>query len=288
MEILKKIDTLEIEVDLSAPEASKPYTLSYEDLVTGEIFSASAVSTANKVVTFTLDDRYLVYAGYLDATMVDASSQYVLSLGIDIVKPYCDIDLIQSNLSITDTKAIQCEKIARLLIESKAGSFQYMRKQNEVIGMGMDYLPVGERIQNLYRVWVNGELVHDSENPDLQTYRIGKDRMSIEPLEDGNFVDYPIVWRDRYLSPTFNEGFNYRIDADYGYKTIPEDVQEACELIFQDVSNNTMRFINRNIQEFDNREFKIKFADGFNSGTGNLLADNLLAKYQGKIVPGVL
>lgn len=289
MEILKLPETTSVEVSFSVPQESETYILSYQDLNTYDRFSTSATSDSSKIVTFTLDNRYLSYTGTLDANVLTSASSIVISDGIDIVKPYCDITSLSNKLGITLAQTKQSEKIARKIIESEAGNFGFVRKQKEVYGMGMDYLPMDEPIQNIYYLYENGELIYDYEDENLQDYKISVDRTSIVTATPRvNKMEYQRVWRDRFLDTDFTSGFDYVVDADFGYRVVPEDIQEACELLIQDISSNSLRYANRYITEFDNNEFKIKFSDGFQSGTGNLIADKILSRYKNRIIPGVI
>ena len=289
MEILRLKDTTSIQATFTVPSASTVYFLEYDDLLTGASFSASATSNVAKSITFTLNDRYLTYAGNLEANVFDGSNDVVISTGIDVIKPYCDIKSLRDKLNLTNTQAENAERIARMIIESEAGSFQFVREQREFYGMGMDYLPINDNIVKLYYIWENGELVYDYEDPDLQEYQISKDKSSIVPSDpERNKMEYKVVWRDRYYQDAFEDGYDYLVDADFGYKVVPSNIQEACEILVQDIVSDNMKYYNRNIIEFDNLEFRIKFADGTASGTGNLLVDKLLSKYKNQIYPGVL
>lgn len=289
MEILRLPETTSIEVSFNVAQASATYIISYQDLNTYDSFSASAISDSSKIVTFELDQRYLTYTGTLDVDVMTSASSIVMSDGIDIVKPYCDISSLANKLGITTAQTIQSEKVARKIIESEAGKFGFVRKQKEIYGMGMDYLPIDEPIQKLYYLYENGELIYDYEDENLQDYKISVDRTSIVTAASPvNKMEYQRVWRDRFLDTDFTSGFDYIVDADFGYRVVPEDIQEACELLIQDIASNNLRYVNRYITEFDNNEFKIKFSDGFQSGTGNLIADKILSRYKNRIVPGVI
>lgn len=289
METLRLPETTSVEVSYSVPSASTLYILSYEDLNTGNKYSTTATSNGSKIVTFTLDNRYLTYTGALDATVMTSASAMVISEGIDVVKPYCDITSVKTKLGITTAQTIQCEKIARKIIESEAGNFGLVRKQKEVYGMGMDYLPLDEPIQKIYYIYENGELIYDYEDENLQEYKISIDKTSIvTSVSPVNKMEYQRVWRDRFLDTDFSNGFDYVVDGDFGYRIVPEDIQEACELLVQDIASNNLRYVNRYITEFDNNEFKIKFSDGFQSGTGNMIADKILSRYKNRIIPGVI
>jgi hypothetical protein len=289
MEILRLPETTSIFIDLLMPSASLQYVMQYEDLLTGESFSASATSNASKIARFTLNSKYLVYSVSLFANVYDPSNNLVLSTGIDIVKPYCDVTTVKTRLGITTGQAIEAEKVARRIIEAEVGSFQFVRKLKEVIGMGIDYLPIDERIVVIYQMSENNEIIYVKDDDSYDQYKISVDKSSIV-LDDEiqNKVEYSKVWRDRNYAVTFCAGCDYLIDGSFGYQVIPSDVEEACEILMQDLVQGNTRYFSRNIAEFDNKEFKIKFSPGSSLGTGNLIVDKLLVKYKNRIRPGVI
>jgi hypothetical protein len=292
MEILKHEDTTSISATFSVTSASV-HTLEYEDLITGEIFSASA-TPAFGAVTFTLDDKYLTYTGNLSATVKNANDDIVILTNIDVVRPYCNTDAIAVALNITDGSEIEYERIVRYIIDSQTQSFNFVRKEKEVVGNDSDYLPIDEKIFKLYKVYANGELYFDSTasfDSNLQNYKITKDQSSLTS-DPGttyeNKVNYRKVWRDRYLDSAFADGVEYLIDADFGWKVIPSDIREASELLIQDMKNDNLKYINRYIEQFDNEDFKIKFSKNVGTNTGNVIVDRILEKYRNRLRIGVL
>jgi len=290
METLRLPETTTVEVSFSVPSASTLYILSYEDLGTGQTYSTSSTSNSSNIVTFGLDDTYLTYTGTLKADVLTSASANVITDGIDVVKPYCDITDVKTKLGITTAQAIQTERVARKIIESEvSGKFNFVRKQKEVYGMGLDYLMLDERIVKLYYLYENGVKIYDYEDENLQDYKISIDGTSIVTAASPvNKMEYKYVWRDRYLDTDFFSGYDSLVDGDFGYQVIPGDIQEACELIMQDIANDNMRYMNRYIEEFDNNEFKVKFGKGTTTGTGNMIADKILSGYKNRIIPGVI
>jgi hypothetical protein len=205
------------------------------------------------------------------------------------LRPYCDITKLATSLGITTAKAIEYESIARSIIESQAGSFQFVRKNKEVIGMGLDYLPINEKIEKLYKIYENGQLIHDSLNSELNLYTISVDKSAIVPIDEiQNKVEYQKVWRDRYLDVSFASGYDYLIDGEFGYRIIPNDIQKACELLVNDLVHNNNQYINKYIEVFDNVEFRVQFSKDYAKGTGNMTVDRILANYKNRIIPGVI
>jgi hypothetical protein len=295
MEILnerqyKKVTSLTATFSISP---SGTYTLDYEDLYTGESFSASA-TTVSGAVSFILDEKYLDYTGSLSAAVKNSNGDTVILTNIEIVRPYCNLDSVASALSITDGSEISYERLARYIIDSQTQGFPFVRKEKDVIGNGTDYLPIDERIYKIYKVYDNQELQYDSTlsaNTNLVTYEITKDGTSITNIDDEpaeNKVNYKVVWRERYLDSAFSEGSEYRIDGDFGWKVVPQDIQEACEMLIQDIKSDNLKYINRYIESFDNEDFKIKFAKNPTTGTGNMFVDKILEKYRNRLRIGVL
>lgn len=270
---------------------SGAYTIEYSDLLTDETFSASASANGSGDITFTLNDKYISYDGNLEARVLDTYDEEVIVTNIDVLRPYCDIYSLATELGKTVAQVKEMERIARYIVDSETfGGFKFVRKEKEVVGMGSDYLVIDEKIYKLYKLYENLELVYDinAQNND-QEFEISKDKTSIVLTQtETNRVNYNRVWRDRYLDVDFADGFEYLVDADFGWKVIPQDIQEATRLLVGDISSDNMRYVNKYIESFDNDDFKIKFAKNFNASTGNLVVDRILQKYKNNIRLGVL
>jgi hypothetical protein len=290
MEILRSFNTTNITATFSV-SSSGNYTLEYEDLITGEVFSASATSSYGSV-TFALDEKYLSYTGSLVASVKNSNNDVVVLTNIDVVRPYCNPDSVAISLQITDGSEIDYERIARYIIDSQTQGFPFIRKEKEIVGNGMDYLPVDEKIYKIYKVYKNGVLEYDSSlEKNEYLYQISKDGTSIVSTNSEtpeNKMNYSLVWKDRWLDADFVQGAEYIIDGDFGWKVIPQDIQEASELLIQDLHGDNLKYVNRYIESFDNEDFKIKFAKGVSSSTGNVIVDKILEKYRNRIRLGVL
>lgn len=279
-------------VSFSGLTSSAEYTINYSDLFTGEEFSASAVAIDN-IATFTLNAKFAKYDADLEASVYDSSNEIVATTNIDVVRPYCDIAQLATDLNKTYAEAKELERLARYTIDSEIPRpFKFAKKQKEFIGNGSDYLVMDEKIHKLYKVYENKELVYDLDSATNDyVFEISKDRTSIVPLQDEvpqNNTEYPRVWRDRYLGRAFADGYDYIVEAEFGYKVIPQDIQEAVQMLAADLSADTLKYTNNYIESFDNQDFKIKFSKNYISGTGNLSVDRILTKYKNEIKIGVL
>jgi hypothetical protein len=267
------------------------YTLTYTDLSTQEEYTSTQESDTSGEAVFTLNSYYDNYDAVLDATLFNYLDEVESVAGIEVIRPYTNIASLATDLNKTYDQAKDTERTARFIIDSEsAKTFGFVRKEKEFIGNGSDYLVIDEKIHKLYKVYENGNLLYDStQENNLVTYTISKDGTSIIPVYiEANKTEYPQVWRDRYLSRAFADGYDYVVEADFGYKVIPQDIQEATKLLCSDISSGNMQYINNYIESFDNADFKIKFAKNFVNGTGNLIVDKILSKYKNSIKIGVL
>jgi hypothetical protein len=166
-----------------------------------------------------------------------------------------------------------------------------MRKEKEFIGDNSDQLIMDEKIYNLYKIYENGELMYDSESQTNDSdFKIHRQLNAIVlDLPETNRANYSKVWRDRYLDTEFYDGYEYLVDADFGWVVIPQDIQDASELLVQDIASDNLKYVNKYIESFDNDDFKIQFSKGYaKNSTGNLTVDRILERYQKPIRPGVL
>lgn len=279
-------------VSFSGLTSSATYTLSYSDLLTGEEFSASAVAVDN-IATFTLNSKFANYDADLEASVYDSDDEIVAITNIDVLRPYCDITQLATDLGKTYAQAKEIEKLARYTIDAELPRpFKFAKKQKDFVGNGSDYLIMDEKIHKLYKVYENKELMYDLDAASNDyVFEISKDRTSIVPVQDEipqNNTEYPRVWRDRYLGRAFADGYDYTVEAEFGYKVIPQDIQEAVQMLAVDISGDTAKYANSYIESFDNQDFKIKFSKNYISGTGNLSVDRILTKYKNEIKSWVL
>jgi hypothetical protein len=291
MELLRLENTTSLSASFSGLTASASYTLELDDLLTGTAYSASATANGSGTVSFSMPSHYLTYTGSLAASVKNSSGDTVIITNVDVVRPYANPSTIASALSIKTSEAIEYERLARYIIDSHTSGFSFVRKEKEVIGSGTDELMIDEPIYRLYKLYENEELMYDSSSQNNESdYKINKQLNAIvlDVTDGSNRINYPKVWRDRYLDIDFFEGYEYLIDGDFGYVVIPQDIKDASELLIQDMVQGNLKYINKYIESFDNDDFKIKFVKGASESTGNKVVDRILEKYQRSFRVGVL
>jgi hypothetical protein len=289
MELLRLNNTTSLSASFFSLTSSASYNIELDDLLTGVSYSASAIANSSGIASFVMPSHYLTYTGSLSASVKDSQNNLVNMTNIDIVRPYSNPNTTATALSIKTSEAIEHERLARYIIDSYTGGFNFIRKEKEFIGDGSDQLLIDENIHKLYKLYENGELIYDSgSNTNESEYKVHKQLNAIVlDIPEGNRIDYPKIWRDRFLDVDFFSGYEYVVDGDFGWKVIPQDIQDASEMLIQDIANDSLRYINRYIESFDNDDFKIKFAKNWSSSTGNRVVDRILERYQKPILPGV-
>jgi hypothetical protein len=241
-----------------------------------------------------MPSNFKEYTAKLAASVKKISNDDLVKIfNIDIVRPYTNISAIVTALKVTNTQATEYERLARYIIDSHTGGFEYMRKKKEFIGDNSDQLLIDEPITGkIYSILENNEVMFERDN-DLNNNDqefVYKRQLSaiVQNLPNGNNrVNYTRVWRDRYLDLEFYNGYEYLVDADFGWKVIPQDIQDAADMLIQDIATDSLKYVNRYIESFDNDDFKIKFAKNWTASTGNRVVDRILEKYQRPIRVGM-
>jgi hypothetical protein len=274
--------------------ASTNYLIELNDLITGNEYSASATSNVSGTVVFTMPSNFKEYTAKLAASVKKISNDDLVKIfNIDIVRPYTNISSIVTALKVTNTQATEYERLARYIIDSHTGGFEYTRKKKEFIGDNSDQLLIDEPITGkIYSILENNEIMFERDdslkNNDQEFVYKKQLNAIVQNLPNGNNrVDYTKVWRDRYLDVEFYDGYEYSVDADFGWKVIPQDIQDATDMLIQDIATDSLKYVNRYIESFDNDDFKIKFAKNWTASTGNRVVDRILEKYQKPIRVGV-
>lgn len=270
------------------------------------------MSDEEGVLTTPLPD----YFSRFDATyavevyqMEDAAlGDIVLVDTLTIARPYVDpATLVEDPYEIEEATAY--EAVARALIDSITGGFKYERDVFEAQGQGADFIPSPSRLNKIIRVYENNILVYDAEPTDpewsnIKHFQITPDRTAItvavqagykrhqsrpvrvhnpasdsfqpydgsdegsrqEPLMDRNYSFFPLDW-------------DYVIVVDAGWPVIPNDIQQAAKMLYNDLKCNNMPYMNSYVKEYESGQFIIKFADGAFTQTGNRIVDNILSNY---------
>lgn len=294
MEILRNNTNTELEL-LTSVDYDDADTALVVDLINGteyEISSGNIIAGAGLKASILLPDWFNKYDldGYV--TVYDSSENIIYESGFSTVRPYCNVDEVSTQLSLSSSDATAYERLARYIIDSKTGGFKFVYKSKEVLGLGSDMLLIDERIHKLFKLYQNEELVFElGSSTNEFNYFLNKSKTAVlrETEEnDENRIHYKKVWKDRYAGTEFPEDFDYIVEGEYGYYVIPFEITEATELLIQDLSCGNNRYVNKYIESMNTDGFDITYFAEVLFGTGNLIVDNIIAKYGRNIRARVL
>lgn len=210
-----------------------------------------------------------------------------------LIRPYATTERIlelvdiPSSASANTTLLRKLEKKARLSLNSYIGeNFYKEKKVFTVFGQNADIITMPTPIQRIDKIYEDDLLVYERDN---STYQLdfpleidgSKTRIKILNSSSNNkeILEFP-KFSVFYYEGIFKKDFAYKIDGIWGWEYIPADIELATALLVEDYLCNDSNIRNKNIAELSNDSYDIKYASDFSTGTGNLIVDNLIAKYK--------
>jgi len=248
------------------------------------------------------DAKYSLYIYYVengepeDLLVVDTLSIY---------RPYLNVvEIIDEEDNLQE--ALYKERIARSIIDVITGGFYYTDDTLETVGMGADYLSVPNRINKINQVYRNNVKVYDRHAPEgvkQDIYIITPDNAAITIKKNGVYNRHQSAPQTLPLgaSDSFNlysdsndpiaaltqirefalfpKDYDYVVFGEFGWPVVPQDVQDAAKMLFDDLSCNKLQYVSQYIKEYRTDQFTIKYDDLAVKGTGNVIVDQILSQY---------
>lgn len=295
--------------------ASTKYVLAIMNDHSADLVEIPVTSNGSGVISTPLPDYFSRYdAEYRAEVYEDTSLTSTPILGdvvwidnLTIRRPYVDPStFIQSPEELPEAQ--QYEALARAIIDTITGGFKYEREVFEATGLGTDYLPSSLRLNKIIRAYENNVCVFDSENTDpdwtnTKEFSISPDKTAVtvsisgaynryqsKPIKIHNpqsdsFTPFNTDYSGKTLSETdgsftfFPKGYDYVFAVDAGWPVIPQDIQTATKMLYNDLKCNTLPYLNSYIKEYESDQFTLKFNDGAFTMTGNAIVDQILSNY---------
>lgn len=318
-----------LSVTYTVPEVSTDYIVVIKDSDRDIIRLEEVIeSTAGSKVTIELTDYFSKYDDIYDLSIYEAvyatgetdptEGDIVVEDSLNIERPYVD----PSSLGTTATEIAEYtehESVARAIIDSVTGGFYYETSYIETVGQGTDYMPIWERAYKILKVYENAELVYDVDDADGPAlgewnYLITKDKTAItkDPVAAVDALNRSERKRSRmslaasdsiFMFDTedsgntltvqpgvvFDEGVDYIFLLETGYKVVPIDIQDATNMLINDIKCGKLDYHKRYVVNYSTDQFKIQFDKASFDGTGNIIVDKILDRYVTNIgKPGVL
>jgi hypothetical protein len=271
------------------------YDLDTEEFIQSGAGTYSASTVSSKTYSIGLNVDATSYDRNIKIEFVTTSSvgayndiQYA-----SLIRPYASPDRIleladiPASASANTNLLRKLEKKARLSLNSYIGDSFYKEKRTiTVFGQNSDIITTPIPIQRIDKVYEDDLLVYERDN---STYQLdfpleidnSGTRIKIVNSSTNNkeILEFP-KFSVFYYEGIFKKDFSYKIDGIWGWEYIPADIELATALLVEDYLCNDFNIRNKNIGQLSNDSYNIKYGSNFSTGTGNLVVDNLIAKYK--------
>ena len=226
-----------------------------------------------------------------DFTYTVSGTSYTQSQYFNVYTPYINIDtFFEDHPDLEEDnyeKFEKMEKKVRNIINTFCGqSFEYYpNKYLEVMGTGKNSLHLPNPIATLRKVTAdpgtNDETVlHDYEDATMNHIEKIK-----EPHSFGS--SYYLQFRKSVLDSVnvlllvnrFDKQSVYRVEGDFGWRFVPNNIEQAADLLLEDMMNDDSIYRRHGIYSADMDVLKIQTGQNFYESTGNIDADILLMDY---------
>lgn len=239
-----------------------------------------SVSIPYKAVRF--DGQLKLSVGFTIDGETYTKNEYV-----GIVTPIISLKRIEE-LGVAPSECAQVELFVRSIIESYTGqSFGYKMGQEIVQGAGDDRLSLNSRLLALSSFTAGGiarQPTSYSVSADgWYVFSDGPQWLEIKEAPPDELLDYhvsgpirvPAWYRER-----FTDNVNYIIDGEWGYYSVPADVQAAAALLVNDYACPQAAYRDRYLNIVKSSDWTLEFNEQAWVATGNARADQILDKYK--------
>lgn len=295
-----RTDNLPLTISYTASSYATNVYFEIYDLDTNEFIQNGAAALSSSTASYTswnigLNVDATSYDRNIKIEFVTTSSagawndiQYA-----SLIRPYATPERILQLADIPGSASAntdllrKLEKKARLSLNSYIGDNFYKEKRTlTVFGQNADIVTTPIPIQRIDKVYEDDLLVYERDNSTYQLdfpLEIDSSRTRIKIVNSSTnnkeILEFP-KFSVFYYEGIFRKDFAYKIDGIWGWEYIPSDIELATALLVEDYLCNDSNIRNKNIAELSNDSYNIKYGSDFSTGTGNLVVDNLIAKYK--------
>lgn len=250
------------------------------------VYTISYNQAASGIYPLNSGGRYRAEFTYAVSGTTYKQSQY-----LNVYTPYITADeFFEDHPELEDDffdKFDKMEKKVRNIINTFCGqTFDYYPNKYMILGgSGRKTLHLPLPIVNLTKVTSNvgdddEEILHDATDSSLDN--IEKSR------EPHNFQSsYWIQYKRSYLDSVqtlithavFDEDDDFKIEGDFGWQFVPNNVNQAADLILVDMMTDDSEFRRHGVTNVDMDTISYSMKSSFYESTGNIDADVLLMDY---------
>jgi hypothetical protein len=300
-----------LEVSYLVPNEETEYLVQiYSDKAVLLYSFEDVLSDSEKNISIVLPEYFTkfdgIYSFYAYSLSEGEPEEVVVVDTLSINRPYVNpYDLVENIDDVEE--AIYRERVARNIIDVVAGGFYYKDRTIELTGLGGDFLTVPEKINRINYVYRNNVKVYDrfaSPETKQDVYVISPDHSAITIKKEGLYnrhqsapATLPLAASDSFNLYSdsddpiaaltkirefdlFPKDYDYVITGEFGWPVVPQDIQEATKMLVDDLNCNKLQYVSQYIKEYKTDQFTIKYDDLASKGTGNMIVDQILSKYQ--------
>jgi hypothetical protein len=232
----------------------------------------------------------------IEWTGTDGSSLFKRTMTVDVVTPLVSISRLRTlfdNTNWTDAELREVENMVRVFIESYTGqTFRYEIGTEYVTGNGEKKVALPKRLIKATAIAGGPPGFFSISNNGWYLYIHNKNLLTTKEAPPEEYMDNNhymtkgvIVVPDTYWKQ-FRVGARYEITGEWGYYSVPADVEEAAMLLANDYACGDNLYRDRYLDSMKSGDWTMVFNSGAFRGTGNVRADQLLEPYrrQGMII----
>lgn len=278
------------------PQNNESYNVYIQDSQGDLLVDDEFTSDSNSKISIELpEDAHLydeTYSVSIYESIGGENGQKVIEDRLEIVRPYTTIT---GDTASELAQNQSYEELARLIIDSITGGFYYKKTVVETVGLGADYIPIWYKPHKILTVVENNVIVFDhiDHNPGLEgaTFHITEDKTAITRHVENDYnrrqaaaLAFPAGVSDTLdiygrASTMFPKDYDYIFYLETGYQVVPSDIKRATDLLIEDIKCGKIDYYKRYVKSYSTDQFKLEYDPKMMNGTGNLIVDKILAKY---------
>lgn len=242
-------------------------------------------ATGNATISGTVATCVLPYAATAESGDIEVrlsftfqSANYTKSSFVQVVTPILPLYEIKEILETTDdAEAIAIERSVRHIIEVFcAQKFEFYTGIRTYYGSGNVYLSLTERLISIASMNSITSLNLDIRNDGFMLIPKG-----VQDVSWSTYQSYgPIIDPYTHYKGMFHTNTLYAIDGEWGWRAVPEPVQEAARLLINDYACADSAYRDRFIVAMTAADWRIQLHPGAYIDTGNVRANQLLTPYK--------
>jgi hypothetical protein len=256
------------------------------------ILSVDAIAPVGTTYTLPLTFRETQYDGTLKIVWsgVDGSLPFSRIQYVDVVTPLVSLPALRtlfSDTNLTDVELSEFEVTARSIVQGYTGqNFGYSVGAKAVTGTGEKKISLPARLAKLTSIDPGPAGGYFTVSTDgWHLYINSVNLLDIKEAPPEEFIDNVtlvsgVIYVPEVYWRKFRYGAVYTVTGEWGYESVPQDVQEAAKAIVSDLGAPDSLYRERYLNSVKASDWQLAYNPGAFRGTGNARADQLLEQYR--------